>query len=106
MFHLNKAIANLHIDFESLQPVQDVASHSEHYEALYGESSFCDRIQRHFSGIFIQKPELEAYTKILARCSSGEGSGAPGEERLHHIESVKDFNYEITPPYKRIEMNF
>ncbi|CAL8102953.1 unnamed protein product [Orchesella dallaii] len=105
-FHMNKAIVNLHVDFEGLHPISDTRtqvlqqSMTNYYDRLTSHSSFCDRIQKHFPGIWTETADLQRYLNALKGCSRGSD--------LHPYlnRSIIDYNYSIRQPFTRMENNF
>jgi hypothetical protein len=99
VYHMNQAVLNLHIDFESLQPVQDQVPHTGFYSRLQSSSDFCTLIQKHFSASFIQQSELNAYIQALEKCVEGGG--------LIHLErDLPNYSFPIRNPFTTMENRF
>lgn len=105
-FHMNKAIVNLHVDFEGLHPISDTKAQSlqesmrMYYDRLTSHSEFCDKIQKHFAGIWTESQDLERYLSGLQGCSRGS------ELHPYFDRSLQDYNYSIRSPFTKMENNF
>lgn len=105
-FHMNKAMVNLHVDFEGLHPISDIRqqtiqdSMKRYFERLTGHSDFCDKIQKHFAGVWTESLDFEKYLNALQACSRGA--------ELHPVveSGIIDYNYSIRQPFTKMENNF
>ena len=99
VYHMNQATLNLHIDFNSLQPVQDQVPHTEFYSKLQSGMDYCDTVQKHFSANYIQQSELNTYIQSLEKCQAGSN--------LIHLErELQDYNFTIRAPFTTMENRF
>jgi len=83
--------------------VTDVAPHTEYYDNLLSHSSFCNLIQRHFSGVFIQDDELSTYIRALEKCNTDL---LENDSALVFLLRSSDFNFSIRHPFTKMESNF
>ncbi|CAG7834372.1 unnamed protein product [Allacma fusca] len=98
VFHLNAAVRNLHRDFGSIQPGKDDEefSHAQHFNLLSNSKNFCNKIQKHFPGIYTNVTDIRQYFKDLQKCANKY----PVDWRN------VDYQYDIRSPFSKMEYNF
>ncbi|CAG7818071.1 unnamed protein product, partial [Allacma fusca] len=97
-FHLKAAVHNLHRDFESVQPGKDDEefSHAQHFNLLSNSKNFCNKIQKHFPGIYTNVTDIRQYFKDLQKCTN----------RFLIDQRNFDYQYDIRAPFSQMDDNF
>jgi len=109
VFHMNRAIVNLHVDFENVEALVEEAKlegnspfyqQKAFYEYLIAHSDFCDQIKSHFSSIYMHSQNYEMYIKAMKNCNYGSGISTVFDKK-----NTK-YTYQIRVPFTKMENNF